>query len=206
MKPLTIKADQANPNEIIDPVVYCSFREMRETQSLKPHPENPNTHSKRQVSLLADVIRLNGWRSPITLSDLSGFVIKGHCRLLAAQYLKLKKIPVDVQHYETEKDEIADLIADNRISELSDIKEDIVSKLIGKHALELARCGVVESDGEMFKKAFDTHVKAPMQIKIPIMILQSEEEFAEFEELKRLHGIKRDEDMFTMCLQKMKEG
>lgn len=186
--------------------VYCSHSEMRETKQLKPHPDNPNEHSKRQVALLADVIRLNGWRAPITVSDLSGYVIKGHCRLLAAQSLGLDKVPVDVQHYETTKDEIADLIADNRISELADIREDLVATLIGKHALELERCGVVKSEGAMFKQAFDTHIKAPKQIRIPIMILQSEEEYAEFEELKRVHGIKRDEDMFSACLQKMKEG
>jgi hypothetical protein len=70
----------------------------------------------------------------------------------------------------------------------------------------LERCGVVKSEGAMFKQVFDTHIKAPKQIRIPIMILQSEEEYAEFEELKRVHGIKRDEDMFSACLQKMKEG
>lgn len=99
--------------------VYCAFDKMMKTSDLIPNPQNPNKHPEEQVELLAAVIEQNGWRAPITVSNRSGMVVKGHGRLLAAQYLKLEEVPVDFQDYESEALELADLMADNRIAELS---------------------------------------------------------------------------------------
>jgi ParB-like chromosome segregation protein Spo0J len=99
--------------------VHCAHSKLVEIGTLKPHPKNPNTHPERQVKLLAKVIKLNGWRRAIVVSDRSGYIVKGHGTLMAAQLAKLKEVPVDVQHYEDDEAEIRDLIADNRIPELS---------------------------------------------------------------------------------------
>ena len=88
---------------------------------LKPNPRNPNTHPKEQVELLAEIIKKTGWRAPITVSNLSGLIVKGHGRLMAAEFLGCKTVPVDFQDYENESLELADLMADNRIAELSEI-------------------------------------------------------------------------------------
>jgi len=95
-----------------------------------PNPRNPNTHSDKQIELLAKIIDYQGWRAPITVSKRSGFVVRGHGRLLAAEALGLEKVPVDYQDYENEAEEWADLIADNRIAELSELDNEMLKDLI----------------------------------------------------------------------------
>lgn len=112
------------------PNVYCRFTEMRPLVSLVEHPRNPNTHPQHQLELLADVIRGNGWRQPITVSDLSGFIIKGHGRYQAAKLAGFTEVPVEVQHYENEAAELADMLADNRIAELSDIDNEVLRQVL----------------------------------------------------------------------------
>lgn len=65
--------------------------------SLVEHPKNPNTHPQAQLERLADVIRGNGWRQPITVSDRSGYIIKGHGRYQAAKLAVFTDAPVEVQ-------------------------------------------------------------------------------------------------------------
>ena len=101
--------------------IYCAYDEEVAICELKPNPRNPNTHPKEQIELLAQIIKNNGWRSPITVSTISGFIVKGHGRLMAAELLGCKTVPVDFQDYENESLELADLMADNRIAELSEI-------------------------------------------------------------------------------------
>jgi DNA modification methylase len=64
------------------------------------------------------------------VSTRSGFVVRGHGRLLAAQFLGVMQVPVDRQDYATEAEEWADLIADNRIAELSQIDEGLLASLL----------------------------------------------------------------------------
>ena len=101
--------------------IYCAYDEEVAIYELKPNPRNPNTHPKEQIELLAQIIKKNGWRSPITVSTISGLIVKGHGRLMAAELLGCKTVPVDFQDYENESLELADLMADNRIAELSEI-------------------------------------------------------------------------------------
>ena len=70
--------------------VYCAYDEEIAISELKPNPRNPNTHPKEQIELLAKIIKKTGWRSPITVSTLSGMIVKGHGRLMAAD-IKLNK-------------------------------------------------------------------------------------------------------------------
>jgi ParB-like chromosome segregation protein Spo0J len=110
--------------------VYCSFTSLVKTESVVPNPRNPNQHPDDQIELLAKIIDAQGWRNPIVVSDRSGFITKGHGRLLAAQHLGKTLVPVDVQHYENEAAEHADLIADNRIAELSEMDRGALAELI----------------------------------------------------------------------------
>jgi len=87
---------------------------------LRPHPENANTHSPEQISRLAKILKYQGWRKPIVVSKLSGYIVSGHGRLQASRIAGFEKVPIDEQDYESEEQEFADLIADNRIAELSD--------------------------------------------------------------------------------------
>jgi hypothetical protein len=62
----------------------------------------------------------------------SGFIVHGHGRLLAAQFLGVGQVPVDRQDYATEAEEWADLIADNRIAELSQIDDGLQASLLSE--------------------------------------------------------------------------
>lgn len=104
---------------MVDIKVYCAFDKMVKINDLIPNPQNPNKHPQEQIELLAGIIEQNGWRAPVTVSKRSGMVVKGHGRLLAAKHLGLEEVPVDFQDYESEALELADLMADNRIAELS---------------------------------------------------------------------------------------
>jgi len=100
--------------------VFCAFDKIVKIDDLKPNPQNPNKHPAAQIKLLSEIIQTTGWRMPITVSSLSGFIVKGHGRLLAAQLANLKEVPVDFQEYSNPAEELADLMADNRIAELAD--------------------------------------------------------------------------------------
>lgn len=110
--------------------VFCSHDDIIPTAKLKENPLNPNFHPKEQITLLADIIERTGWRQPITISNQSGCIVKGHGRLAAAKLKGWCNVPVDYQDYSNKDEEYADLIADNRLAELSEIQEDVMAELI----------------------------------------------------------------------------
>jgi DNA modification methylase len=112
--------------------VFCAFDELVSTVSLVGNPRNPNKHPQEQIKLLAAIIGAQGWRSPITVSRRSGYVVRGHGRLAAALTLGAEVVPVDYQNYATEAEEWADLIADNRIAELSALDDLALSELLAE--------------------------------------------------------------------------
>jgi DNA modification methylase len=109
--------------------IYCSYTELVDPETLVPNPRNPNQHPKKQIELLAKIIQSQGWRAPITVSNRSGFIVRGHGRLQAALLLGCQ-VPVDRQDYASEAEEWADLIADNRIAEFAEIDNDVMAKLL----------------------------------------------------------------------------
>ena len=100
--------------------VHCSCDDIVPVGKVKPYPGNANMHPDEQVLLLAKLINGHGWRGPITISNQSGFVVRGHGRLAAAKKLKALAVPVDYQDYESEELERADRLADNQIQSLSE--------------------------------------------------------------------------------------
>ena len=119
--------------------IHCAHDELVDITTLVPNPRNPNRHPDKQIELLAKIIQNQGWRAPITVSTRSGFIVRGHGRLLAAQKLGLAQVPVDRQDYATEAEEWADMIADNRIAELSDLDDEAVSLLLSEFDIDFDR-------------------------------------------------------------------
>jgi Predicted transcriptional regulators len=103
--------------------IYCSYDELVPIGELNPNPDNPKLHDGRQIELLALAIEKQGFRVPICVSTLSGMIVRGHGRLLAAQKLGLKEVPVDYQDYTSREEEIADMIADNQLGLLTGFDE-----------------------------------------------------------------------------------
>lgn len=111
--------------------VHCAFDEIVDRPELKFHPLNPNTHPDDQVKKLAKMIKHHGWRMPVTVSKRSGYVVRGHGRLMAADMAGIEKIPVDYQAYASEDEELADLVADNKVFEGSELDADITNEILG---------------------------------------------------------------------------
>ena len=173
----------------------CKYSRMAPIAEVIPNPRNPNTHPETQIDLLAKILDFQGWRIPIVVSKLSGFVVRGHGRLLAAQKLGLKKVPVDEQAYENEAQEWADLVADNRIAELAEMDrsalKDIIEELdTGEMDLDLT--GFNSSDLENMMSEFhplegdESGLSQPEQVDDydnatirQIMLILSVEEFEE---------------------------
>lgn len=110
--------------------VFCSHDDIVPTMNLKENPLNPNKHPEEQIKLLADIIERTGWRQPVTVSNQTGYIVKGHGRLAAAKLKGWCNVPVDYQDYSSTDEEYADLIADNRLAELSEIQDDVMAELI----------------------------------------------------------------------------
>jgi DNA modification methylase len=97
---------------------------------LKENPKNRNTHPKDQIERLVEIIRHQGFRQPIVVSNRSGLVVAGHGRLLAAKELRLVEVPVMYQDFESEEQEYAFGVSDNAIAawaelDLSGINFDV---------------------------------------------------------------------------------
>ena len=112
--------------------VYCSHSELVLTGKLVANPRNPNVHSADQIERLANIIQTptQGFRNAIVVSNRSGFITKGHCRLEAAKLAGMQKVPVDYQDYESEAAEWADMIADNKIAELAETDYSVLTDVV----------------------------------------------------------------------------
>ena len=113
-------ADENKARILADGIeVWCAYDKLVKVEELIPHPKNPNTHPQNQIKILAQNIRYHGWRHPIVVSKLSGYIVAGHGRLEAAQELGVSIVPVEYQNFASEDNELAVLVGDNRLAELS---------------------------------------------------------------------------------------
>jgi len=172
---------------------------LKPTDALKKHPKNPNNHPRVQIDALCEVLIENGWRSPVVVSKRSGLVIKGHGRIMAAERLGVA-VPVEEQDYPDEAAETRDLIADNKIQELSQLDEKVVNELVAKFKIK-AGIGRVKSDtGVLSKTLQSVKENAPKERKHPILILENDEQADMFNALKERYGAKSDAAMFARIL------
>lgn len=102
-------------------IVHCPHDELVNLETLKPHPKNRNVHPADQIARLAKILSYQGWRYPIKVSKLSGFVTSGHGRIEAAKLNGWKEVPVSFQNYDSEDQEFADLQADNAIASWAEL-------------------------------------------------------------------------------------
>ena len=133
--------------------VHCAHDAVVDITELIPNPRNPNKHGDKQVALLAKIIRHQGWRAPIVVSNRSGFIVAGHGRLEAAKLLNVQTVPVNRQDFATEADEWAHVIADNRIAELAEtddaLLKELLAELDGKIDMDLSGFDAVELERVM---------------------------------------------------------
>lgn len=101
--------------------IHCLYDELINIDRLKDHPNNRNIHSKDQLRRLAKILDYQGWRYPIKVSKLTGFITAGHGRLEAAKLNGWTSIPVNFQDYDNAEQEYADVHADNAIASWADL-------------------------------------------------------------------------------------
>lgn len=129
--------------------VYCAHDKIVPIEDVKPNPKNPNQHPENQIEMLAKIITTQGWRAPVTVSTLSGLVVRGHGRLMAAKFAGLDFVPVDFQNYESSDAELADLLADNKIAELAEIDNKLLAEVfadIDPDAIDMDLTGYSEDE------------------------------------------------------------
>lgn len=89
--------------------------ERRKVADLVPYARNARTHSEAQVRQIAASIDEWGWTSPILVDDKNS-IIAGHGRLMAADKLGLKDVPVMVATGWTDAQKKAYILADNQLA------------------------------------------------------------------------------------------
>lgn len=87
----------------------------RNVDELIPYARNSRTHTDEQVDKIVASIKDIGWTNPILVDGNSG-IIAGHGRLLAAQKLGMKEVPVIELKGLTEAQKRKYIIADNRLA------------------------------------------------------------------------------------------
>jgi DNA modification methylase len=107
--------------------------EYRSLALLKPDPENPRHHSKKQIRQIARSIATLGFNVPV-LIDGQGQLIAGHGRFQAAQLLGMTEVPTIKLEHMTEAQRCAFMIADNRLTEKSVWDQ----RLLGEQLKELS--------------------------------------------------------------------
>jgi ParB-like chromosome segregation protein Spo0J len=90
-------------------------------EKLKLNPENNNKHSPEQLKRFVKILKKQGFRNPIVVSNQSGYVVAGHLRIEGAKEIGLKKVPVMYQDFESPEIEYAYLTSDNAIAEWAEL-------------------------------------------------------------------------------------
>lgn len=101
--------------------IHCSYDKLVPIDEIKINPKNRNVHSEEQIEWLVKIIRENGVRRVLTVSNLSGQLTVGHGRLAAMRKLGMTMVPVNFQDYENSDLEYADMVADNAIASWAEL-------------------------------------------------------------------------------------
>ena len=96
--------------------IHCKYDELVEVGKLKAHPKNRNKHPEDQIERLAKILKYQGVRAPIVVSNRSGKIVKGHGTLQAIKKNGWDKAPVVKQDFEDEDQEWLFLQSDNAIA------------------------------------------------------------------------------------------
>jgi len=99
----------------------------RPTSALTLDPKNPRHHDHRQIRQIARSIEAFGFNVPI-LVDARQKVIAGHGRLLASRELGLREVPTIQLEHLTEAQPRGFMVADNRLTEISDWDERLLAE------------------------------------------------------------------------------
>jgi DNA modification methylase len=116
-------------------IVKAKSVQMVAVGKIIPHPKNPNFHSENQIVKLSEIIQYQGFRTPLVVSNKSGFLNQGHGRLEAAKRLGMATVPVIFEDFDNDAQEYASLVSDNEIARAA--KLDIESIKIDSKSFKI---------------------------------------------------------------------
>jgi len=99
--------------------------ELINIDDLIPYVNNTRTHTQEQINKVAASIKEFGFLNPVLISEDNG-ILAGHCRVLSARKLGLKKVPCIRESHLTEAQKKAYIIADNRMALDAGWDEDLL--------------------------------------------------------------------------------
>jgi hypothetical protein len=116
-------------------------REIKLLAVSKLHRQKRNcrTHSKKQISQIANSIRRFGWTYPI-LTDESYIILAGHGRYDAALQLGLREVPIIVLSGLKDAERRALALADNQIAANAGWNRQLLAEELGDLATLLPEC------------------------------------------------------------------
>lgn len=93
---------------------------------LRPYAQNARIHPPEQIEKIAKSIVAYGFNNPLLVDTADG-IVAGHGRLEAANSLGLAEVPVIVLDHLTDSQRRAYILADNRLGELAQWDDEILS-------------------------------------------------------------------------------
>lgn len=117
---------------------------------LKPWIKNPKKHSNADIEAIAKSMQVFGFGEPILAREEDGEIIAGHGRLLAAERLGIKKVPVRYRDL-SERLAHALAIADNKLAENSKWDKQLLPVVLEEQRVDVR---VFEATGFKFEEWF----------------------------------------------------
>jgi DNA modification methylase len=115
--------------------------EMLSPHSLRSAPRNGHTHSKKQISQIADSMRRFGVINPVVADD-RGRLVAGHARAEAAKLIGLKLIPVIRVTHLRDAEIRAYALADNKLAEKAGWDREILALEMEELQIALPEIGL----------------------------------------------------------------
>ena len=176
--------------------IYCEYEREAKLDELRVHPKSPYIHSEDQIITLSRIIENNGWRNNIVVSSRDGkTIVKGRLLYETAKYNDWDKVPIETQEYESEEQELADMVADNKVSSMSEMDDFLLRDVINDISdLEgdVLNTGYNESMLESFIDENDEYIVLGGEKEFEIndeesiktiKLIYNEEDYEEFREL-----------------------
>lgn len=103
--------------------IRCLYDKLVSINELKKrfHPKNRNKHPQSQIERLAKILKYQGVRYCVKISNQSDLITTGHGRVLAAEFNGWTEFPVNYQDYDDTDQEYADVQADNAIASWAEL-------------------------------------------------------------------------------------
>lgn len=139
------------------------------TSELIPYIGNAKMHPEEQIAKIASSIKEYGFNDPIAIDEENG-IIEGHGRLLAAQLLLMRKVPVIRLGHLSPVQRKAYIIAHNKLTLDTTFDSDVLRLELEKLQevdYDLSMTGFDEDEIDEIMEGLNSEVEDPFQKQAP---------------------------------------